>query len=47
VLLSIMGILGGLPVPVKLVLQLTTYVGLPLAAIGFIIMIETSKPSGV
>ena len=47
VLLSIMGILGGLPVPVKLVLQLTTYLGLPLASIGFIVMIETSKPSGV
>ncbi|MFC2174390.1 type II secretion system F family protein [archaeon] len=47
VLLSIMGILGGLPVPVKLVLQLTTYLGLPLAAIGFIVLIETSKPSGI
>lgn len=47
VLLSIMGILGGLPVPVKLVLQLTTYLGVPLASIGFILLIETSKPSGV
>lgn len=47
VLVAIMGILGGLPVPVKLVLQLTTYIGVPGAAIGFILLIETSKPSGI
>jgi len=42
-----MGILGGLPVPVKLVLQLTTYVGVPGAAILFIVLVESSKPSGI
>lgn len=47
VLVAIMGILGGLPVPVKLVLQLTTYVGVPGGAIGFIILIDSSKPSGI
>jgi hypothetical protein len=47
VLVAIMGILGGLPVPVKLVLQATTYFGVPLASIGFIFLIESSKPSGV
>jgi len=47
VLLAIMGILGGLPISVKLLLQGTTYVGVPLASVAFIIMIESSKPSGV
>ncbi len=47
VLVAIMGILGGLPVPVKLVLQATTYVGVPGAAILFIVLIESSKPSGI
>jgi flagellar protein FlaJ len=47
VLVSIMGILGGLPVPIKLVLQFTTYLGVPAASIGFILLIESSKPSGV
>lgn len=47
VLVAIMGILGGLPVPVKLVLQATTYVGVPGAAILFIVLVESSKPSGI
>ena len=47
VLVAIMGILGGLPVPVKLVLQVTTYIAVPLGSIGFIFMIESSKPSGI
>ncbi|MCD6522791.1 MAG: type II secretion system F family protein [Candidatus Diapherotrites archaeon] len=46
VLVAIMGILGGLPVPVKLLLELTTYVGVPLASIAFIMLIEMSKPIG-
>lgn len=47
VLVAIMGILGGLPVPVKLVLQATTYVGVPGAAILFIVLVESSKPAGI
>ncbi|MBN3037602.1 MAG: type II secretion system F family protein [Candidatus Diapherotrites archaeon] len=47
VLVAIMGILGGLPVPVKLVLEITTYLGVPLASIAFITVIETSKPAGL
>ncbi len=47
VLVAIMGILGGLPVPVKLVLEVTTYLAVPLASIGFMFVIESSKPSGI
>jgi flagellar protein FlaJ len=47
VLVAIMGILGGLPVPVKLVLEVTTYLGVPVASIAFIFVVESSKPSGV
>jgi hypothetical protein len=42
-----MGILGGLPVPVKLVLEVTTYLGVPVASVAFIFVVETSKPGGV
>lgn len=47
VLVSIMGIIGGLPLPMKLTLQVTTYFLVPIASIAFILVIETSKPSGV
>jgi flagellar protein FlaJ len=46
VLVAIMGVMGGLPIPVKLVLQVTTYAAVPLASIGFILLVETSKPTG-
>ncbi|MCD4740312.1 type II secretion system F family protein [archaeon] len=47
VLVAIMGIIGGLPLPMRLVLQATTYFIIPLASIAFILVIESSKPSGV
>jgi flagellar protein FlaJ len=47
VLVAIMGIIGGLPLPMRMVLQVTTYFLIPVASIGFILVIESSKPSGV
>ncbi len=47
VMVSIIGVIGGLPIPVKSVLQLFTYLLIPLASIGFIIMIDSTKPTGV
>ena len=46
VLVAIMGVMGGLPVPVKLVLQITTYIAVPVASVGFVLMVESSKPTG-
>ncbi len=47
VLVSIMGIMGGLPIPVKLLLQTVTYIGIPIAAIAFLTIVESSKPTGL
>lgn len=47
VLVAMMGIIGGLPLPMNLILQITTYFLVPLASIAFILVLETTKPSGV
>ncbi|MCD6414673.1 MAG: type II secretion system F family protein [Candidatus Diapherotrites archaeon] len=47
VLVAMMGIIGGLPLPTGLVLKVTTYFLIPIASIAFILIIETTKPSGV
>ena len=46
VMVSIIGVIGGLPIPVKQVLQLFTYLLIPVASIGFIIMLDSTKPTG-
>jgi archaellum biogenesis protein FlaJ (TadC family) len=47
VLLTTMGLIGGLPISIKLILQVTTYFLVPVGATVFMVMIETSKPAGV
>ncbi len=47
VMVSIIGVIGGLPIPVKSILQLFTYLMIPLASIAFIVMIDSTKPTGV
>ncbi len=47
VMVSIIGAMGGVPLPVKLLLQAFTYAMIPLASISFIIVIDSTKPAGV
>ncbi len=47
VMVSIIGAIGGVPIPVKPFLQLFTYLIIPIASIAFIIVIDSTKPAGV
>ncbi len=47
VMVSIIGAIGGVPLPVKALLQLFTYILIPIASIAFIIVIDSTKPAGV
>ncbi len=47
VMVSIIGAMGGVGIPVKLLLQAFTYAMIPLASISFIIVIDSTKPVGV
>ena len=47
VMVSIIGAIGGVPLPVKPLLQIFTYILIPIASIGFIIVIDSTKPAGV
>ena len=47
VMVSIIGVIGGIGLPVKLLLQLFTYILIPLASLMFIALIGSTKPTGV
>ncbi len=46
IMATIMGSVGSLPIDLGIIFTIFTYILMPLMAIGFIIMIETSKPVG-
>jgi flagellar protein FlaJ len=47
VMVTIMGSMGSLGLPTDLMLSLVIYLGLPVAAVGFMLLIEGSKPGGI
>ncbi len=47
VMVSVMGVIGGIEIPVKPLLQIFTYLVIPVASIMFIIIIDSTKPTGV
>jgi flagellar protein FlaJ len=46
VMITVMGSMGNLGLPTQLILSLVIYVLIPIASVGFIILIEGSKPTG-
>ncbi|MEM3412254.1 MAG: type II secretion system F family protein [archaeon] len=47
IMLVVMGSIGSLPLPSDLLFQIMIYVMIPLASIGFIVLIDSSKPTGL
>jgi flagellar protein FlaJ len=46
VMVTIMGSMGSLPMSTDMLLKLVIYLGMPIAAGGFIVLVEGSKPTG-
>jgi hypothetical protein len=46
VMITVMGSMGSLGLPTDLIMTVVIYLLLPVASIGFIILIEGSKPVG-
>jgi flagellar protein FlaJ len=46
VMITVMGSMGNLGIPTNLIMNLVIYILMPIASIGFIILIEGSKPTG-
>jgi flagellar protein FlaJ len=47
VMITIMGSMGSLPLPTDVILSLATYIILPVMAVGFMLLVESSKPAGM
>ena len=46
VMITVMGSMGNLGLPTDLIMAIVIYLLLPIASIGFIILVEGSKPAG-